>query len=118
MSLPAYEQVKAFIKSRIHEGDWRPGDPVPSEAALQQQFGLSRMTVNRALRELVVEGLVSRTQGSGTVVAELHRISSTLAVRDLHDEIVERGHRHTARVLALGPVRAGTALAREFDLRG
>ncbi|MGH8859150.1 MAG: GntR family transcriptional regulator, partial [Polaromonas sp.] len=56
--LPAYGQVKAFIKKRISAGTWRPGDPVPSEAVLMQQFGVSRMTVNRALRELMGEGLV------------------------------------------------------------
>ena len=50
--LPAYEQVKAFIKQHIGSGQWRPGDPVPSETALMQQFGISRMTVNRALREI------------------------------------------------------------------
>ncbi len=41
--LPAYEQVKAFIKTKITQGLWRPGDAVPSESALQQQFGVSRM---------------------------------------------------------------------------
>ena len=56
-TLPAYEQVKAFIKQQITTGAWRPGDNVPSEAALQQQFGVSRMTVNRAVKELAVEGL-------------------------------------------------------------
>ena len=115
--LPAYEQVKAFVKNQINLGLWRPGDAVPSEAALQQQFGLSRMTVNRAVKELAVEGLVTRVQGSGTVVAQLHRISSTLAVRDIHDEVLERGHRHSVRVELLETVRANAALAHTFRLR-
>ena len=63
-------------RPHISAGTWKPGDPVPSEAALAAQFGISRMTVNRALRELTAEGLVTRVQGSGTRVAELHRISS------------------------------------------
>lgn len=115
--LPAYEQVKAFVKAQIHQGHWRPGDPVPSEAALQQQFGVSRMTVNRAVKELAVEGLVTRVRGSGTVVAQLHRISSTLAFRDIHEEIAQRGHTHSARVLLLEGVRADADLARVFKLR-
>ena len=115
--LPAYEQVKAFVKNQINLGHWRPGDAVPSEAALQQQFGLSRMTVNRAVKELAVEGLVTRVQGSGTVVAQLHRISSTLAVRDIHEEVLERGHKHSVRVDLLETVRASTALAQTFKLR-
>ena len=83
--LPAYEQDKVFIRAHIRAGSWKPRHPVPSEAALMAQFGISRMTVNRALRELAAEGLVTRIQGSGTRVAELHRISSRLMIRDIHE---------------------------------
>ncbi|WP_096668249.1 histidine utilization repressor [Polaromonas sp. AET17H-212] len=115
--LPAYEQVKAFIKTRISAGTWKPGDPVPSEAALAAQFGISRMTVNRALRELTAEGMVTRVQGSGTRVAELHRISSRLTIRDIHEEVVERGHVHTTRVLMVEAEKASADLARTLGLR-
>jgi GntR family histidine utilization transcriptional repressor len=116
-SLPAYEQVKAFIKARIASGQWKPRDPVPSESALMQQFGISRMTANRALRELTDAGLVRRVQGSGSFVAELHRISSTLTIRDIHDEIVERGHLHATRVLTVESLRASAKLAHALGLR-
>ncbi len=115
-TLPAYLQVKAFIKQQITRGIWRAGDAVPSEAALQQQFAVSRMTVNRAVKELAVEGVVSRVQGSGTVVAQLHRISSTLEIRDIHDDILARGHVHSTRVLVLESVRATAPLAQVFKL--
>jgi GntR family transcriptional regulator, histidine utilization repressor len=116
-ALPAYGQVKAFIKKRISAGTWKPGDPVPSESVLMQQFGVSRMTVNRALRELLGEGLVTRVQGSGTFVAELHRISSTLAIRDIHEEVLARGHVHSARVLLAESEKASADLARTLGLR-
>lgn len=115
--LPAYEQVKAWIRGHIASGRWRPGDPVPSEAALMGKFGVSRMTANRALRELAAEGLVQRVQGSGTTVAPLHRISSRLAIRDVRDEVVERGHVHAARVLQAGREKARAALARALGVR-
>jgi GntR family histidine utilization transcriptional repressor len=115
--LPAYEQVKAFIKSHISSGAWKPGNPVPSEAALAAQFGISRMTVNRALRELTAEGLVTRIQGSGTRVAELHRISSRLTIRDVHEEVAERGHLHSTRVLLVTAEKAGAALAASLGVR-
>lgn len=115
--LPAYQQVKAYVKEQINLGVWRAGDPVPSEAVLQQQFGVSRMTVNRAVKELAVEGLVTRVRGSGTVVAQLHRISSTLAVRDIHEEVLERGHTHATKVLTVEKVRSDAALARILKLR-
>lgn len=115
--LPAYEQVKSFIKGHISSGEWRPGDPVPSESALAQQFGVARMTVNRALRELAAEGLVDRVQGSGTRVAELHRISSRLTIRDIHDEVAERGHVHTTRVVLVAQDKASTELAQSLGLK-
>ena len=114
---PAYLQVKAFVQQHISSGEWRPGDPVPSEATLMQQFGISRMTVNRALRELTAEGMVTRIQGSGTFVAELHRIASNLTIRDIQEEVVERGHAHGARVLLSQAEKAGADLALSLGLR-
>jgi GntR family histidine utilization transcriptional repressor len=116
-AVPAYEQVKTFIKSRINSGDWRPGDPVPSEAALMRQFEVSRMTVNRALRELAGDGLVTRVQGSGTKVAQLHRISSRLTIRDVHEEVAERGHVHTTKVLLAAQEKAASEVANALGLK-
>ncbi|HYF18298.1 MAG TPA: GntR family transcriptional regulator, partial [Ramlibacter sp.] len=114
---PAYEQVKDWVRAHIARGDWRPGDPVPSEAALMERFAVSRMTAHRALRELAAEGLVTRTQGSGTRVAQLHRISSQLVIRDIHEEVAERGHVHGTQVLAVEEVRASAEVAGSLSLR-
>ncbi len=113
----AYEQVKAFVKTRITSGEWKPGDAVPSESALMVQFSISRMTVNRALRELALEGMVTRIQGSGTRVAELHRISSRLIIRDIKEEVIERGHTHTSHVLLVATEKATAPLAKTLGLR-
>ena len=71
---------------------------MPSDAELVAQFGVSRMTVTRALNELRAEGLIERVQGVGTFAAHLFRVASTLRIRDLHEEITARGHRHHAEV--------------------
>jgi GntR family histidine utilization transcriptional repressor len=89
---------------------------MPSEAELVARFAVSRMTVNRALRELQTEGLVTRTQGVGTFAAPLHRVSSTLTIRDLHEEIEARGHRHEAVVQVQTRERASAALAAQLGL--
>lgn len=115
--LPAYEQVKGWIRQHIASGEWKPGDPVPSEAALMDRFGISRMTANRALRELAAEGLVTRVQGSGTRVAQLHRISSQLVIRDIHEEMAERGHAHSTRVLRVAEEKSGAEVASALGLR-
>lgn len=108
---PGFEKVKKFVLTKIRSGVWRPGDPVPSEAALMARFGLSRMTVNRAMRELSDEGLVERIQGSGTYVADLHPIASAIRIRDIHEEIRERGHVHATSVLRAEACAAPAAVA-------
>ena len=115
-SIPAYDKVKAFVRQRIASGRWRPGDPVPSEAELMQRFGSSRMTVNRAMRELVSEGLVRRVRGSGSFVAELSRISSRLEIRDIREEVTGRGHAYACEVLSVRRVRASASVAQELGL--
>ena len=93
-----YARVKQFLKEELARGRWPSGTLMPSDAELVAQFGVSRMTVTRALRELQSEGLVDRVQGVGTFAAHLYRVSSTLTIRDLHEEITARGHRHHAEV--------------------
>ncbi len=111
-----YVRVKQHLKQGLAAGTWPPGALMPSEAELVSRFGVSRMTVNRALRELQTEGLVQRTQGVGTFAAPLHRVSSTLTIHDLHDEIVARGHHHEARVRLQRAEPAAPALAAQLGL--
>src|SRR5574337_664987 len=96
--LAPYARVRQALRAELEQGRFPPGARMPSEAELVARFGVSRMTVNRALRELQAAGLVERVQGVGTFAAQRHRVASTLTIRDLHDEIVERGHRHSASV--------------------
>ena len=111
-----YSRVKQFLKAELGRSRWRPGELMPSEAELVAQFAVSRMTVNRALRELQAEGLVDRVQGVGTFAAQLYRVSSTLTIRDLHEEIEARGHRHHAEVHLTREEKAPRELAQQLGL--
>ncbi|MBK1614080.1 histidine utilization repressor [Rubrivivax gelatinosus] len=111
-----YARVKRFLKDGLAQGDWPPGALMPSEAELVARFGVSRMTVNRALRELQGEGLVQRSQGIGTFAAPRHRLASTLTIHDLHEEIEARGQHHEAEVLVQAQETAGAALAERLGL--
>ena len=116
LRLAPYARVKQHLMDGLASGRWAPGALMPSEAALVAEFAVSRMTVNRALRELQAEGLVQRCQGVGTFAAPLHRVSSTLTIHDLHDEIVARGHQHRAVVHLQHQEAAGAALAAQLGL--
>lgn len=67
---PKYIQIQESITSWIDTGDLKPGDTVPSERQLSEQFGVSRMTVRQAVSSLVAFGILHRIQGVGTFVAE------------------------------------------------
>jgi GntR family transcriptional regulator, histidine utilization repressor len=115
-SAAPYTRVKHHLKEGLAKGTWQPGALMPSESELVARFGVSRMTVNRALRELQAEGLVDRVQGVGTFAAQLHKVSSTLTIRDLHEEIEARGHRHDAQVCVQRVEAASEALAAQLGL--
>jgi GntR family histidine utilization transcriptional repressor len=114
--MPPYARVKQYLKDELERGTWAPGAQMPSEADLTGQFGVSRMTVHRALRELQDAGLIERVQGVGTFAAQLHKVSSTLTIRDIHDEIEARGHRHEATVHLQREEAAPAALAQRLGL--
>lgn len=115
-ALAPYARVKAHLKQGLAAGHWAPGTQMPSESELVGRFGVSRMTVNRAIKELQSEGLVERVQGLGTFAARLHRVSATLTVRDLHEEIVARGHRHATEVVLSRRQRPPVAIAAQLGL--
>ena len=68
--IPRYQQVYGALERGIRSGQWKHGERLPSEAELVRQFGASRITVGRAVRDLQLAGLVERRAGSGTFVRE------------------------------------------------
>ncbi len=99
--LPRYSQVKRMILERIDSGDWPAKYRIPSESELVRDLNVSRMTINRALRELTLEGRLVRVQGVGTFVAEAKMQSQLIEIRNIADEITERGHEHMAKVVVI-----------------
>ena len=67
---PLYAQVKALITERLIAGRWRPGEVLPSEFQLADEFGVSQGTVRKALDALAADNVVVRRQGRGTFVTE------------------------------------------------
>src|SRR5579862_147987 len=117
MSLqPLYLQVKRHILDNIGSGKWGASTRLPSENDLVRSFGVSRMTANRALRELRDEGVVVRIAGVGSFVAERHARAHPLQIRGIADEIRERGHVHRAEIVSLERIRAATELAEDFGI--
>ncbi|MDB5982320.1 MAG: histidine utilization repressor [Pseudomonas sp.] len=111
-----YRRAKDFVQGKLRSGEWKPGDLIPSENRLVQELSMSRMTVNRALRELTEEGHLVRVSGVGTFVAESKPQSNLLRITAIADEIVARGHRYSCQVLHMGREAASMAVAAALAL--
>ena len=98
---PQYQKLKNHICVHINDGDWQQGHRVSSENELARQFGVSRMTANRALKELSSEGVLTRVPGVGTFVAEQIPQTPLFEIRNIADEIRGRGHRYNAELKLL-----------------
>jgi GntR family transcriptional regulator, histidine utilization repressor len=116
MSTASYQNIKDFILERIHSGEWSEGHQVPSENELARDFGVARMTVNRAVRELTADQILTRVQGAGTFVAKPKYESTLVAIRSISDEIFARGHLYRAEVLHIGAEIAQADLADEIEV--
>ena len=114
--MPVYEKIKADVLDNIDHGLWRPGDRIPSEHELVKQFGVSRMTVNRAMRELSDAGRLLRIPGTGTFVAQPDTDSSLLDIQSVDEYIAARGGEHRSELLSLDRVAADKGNAPFLEL--
>lgn len=115
--VPQYERIKVYLLEQVQSGYWKEGDVIPAEESLAVEFGVSRMTVNRAIRELTAEGVLSRRQGSGTYVAQQKYQATLVAIKSIAEEVRARGHRYRSQLHALQEVPASVAMAEKFGLK-
>lgn len=115
--LPAFERIKRHVTERIQSGEWREGEAIPAEETLAKDFGVSRMTVNRALRELSDERIVIRVRGSGTFVAQQKYQATLVEIKNIAEEVKARGHVHRSELHVAERCKADEALAAQFEAR-
>ena len=118
-SKPLYLQVEATLKEMIEGVMYSPGDQIPSERELSDLLGVSRMTVRRAVENLIDHGLLERRSTNGTFVSRpqvLRRVDKDFAqglTQLLHNEGVDPG----SRLLSFQVVPAPLKIAEKLDLR-
>lgn len=96
---PLYTKIKNDIRQKIHSGELSPNHKIPSETLLVKQYGVSRMTVHRALRELKDEGVIVRVAGVGTFVADEQPKGHLITVENIAKEVRSRGHEYSSHVV-------------------
>ena len=91
---PLHQRIRSDLEAKILSGRWAPGRRIPFEHELIATYGCARMTVNRALTELVRTGLIERRRRAGSFVARPRAQSAVLALPDLKAEVEGRGERY------------------------
>lgn len=114
--IPAFLHIKNYLLQEIQMGHWKEGDAIPSEQTLAKQFGVSRMTVNRAVRELTDEQVLNRIQGSGTYVAQLKYQATLVEIKSIAEEVRARGHQHRSELHLLERKKASETMALSFGV--
>lgn len=116
LALNTWQEVRDELLGRINSRRWKPGELIPNEADLAEEFGCARTTVNRALREIAESGLLERRRKAGTRVALFPVRKATFSIPIIRQEIEDRNEKYAyvlvSRSLETPPasVRAQMAL--------
>lgn len=97
--LPLYHQVEFDMRRRVEAAQWRAGDRIPSESELCDHYGASRITIRRAISELVADGLLVRFPGRGTFVREPTFTAGPRGLTSFTQEMASLGLRASATII-------------------
>lgn len=114
--LPLYQQLRDTFAATIAQGQWRPGDAIPSEADLARMHGVAIGTVRKAVDQLVAEGVLDRQQGRGTFVKRTRFNASMFRFFRFQSESGER-RVPVSRILRRETLPAPSAVASALRIR-
>lgn len=111
-----FREIKEEILQRIHDRVWGPGDLLPGEIALAEEFGCARTTVNRALRELSDEGLIERRRKAGTRVRTAPVHNARFKIPLIREEIEATGAPYRYKLVSQHQLEAPEWIRARLDL--
>ncbi len=111
-----YARIEEAIATEVAQGEYRPGDQLPPEDALLQRFQVSRITVRRAIQNLVSRGLLEIRRGLGTFVLSPRIEAELTKLTGFVEDMNAAGRRATARVVSQGVVAASARVAEHLQL--
>ena len=114
--VPPYRRLKKSIVDKIMGGHWKTAQRLPSDLELARQFGVSRLTANKAMCELADEGYVVRASGLGTFVAENRSHGDLLRVTNIAEVIRGRSHQYDNKLVKRRTERANSEISEKLQI--
>lgn len=115
--LPLYVQIRDRLRREILDGTYQVHERLPSENEMMGAFGVSRITIRQALRDLHNEGLVFSAQGKGTFVSKPKAVQNVQRLEGFGEAMAAQGYEASARVLSIQQLKAPKAVAASLDLQ-
>lgn len=115
--LPLYVQIRDSLRRQILDGTYQVHERLPSENEMMSVFGVSRITIRQALRDLHNEGLVFSAQGKGTFVSKPKAVQNVQRLEGFGEAMAAQGYEASARVLSIQQLKAPKAVAASLDLQ-
>ncbi|WP_367365545.1 GntR family transcriptional regulator [Pediococcus parvulus] len=118
--LPLYVKIEDDLQFKINSGEWLTGDKIPPEKELEESYNVSRITVRRALDDLVQKGYLIRERGKGTFVldppTEVNDKPSYTVVKSFTNEMLELGKKPVTTWADVKKIPASTIIARHLEI--
>lgn len=113
---PLYYQLYSVLKERIIDGVYAVGSILPSESDMIQEFGVSRITIRRALADLENDGYIEKRKGKGSLVLRMRLERPLTVFNSFSGDALSRGDRPSSIILSLERVLAGVHVAEKLDI--
>jgi GntR family transcriptional regulator len=113
---PLYQQLREVLRERILDGSYAPLARLPSESELMEAYGVSRITVRQAVRDLQKDGLVFSVQGKGSFVTKPKAVQELARLEGFDEAMAPKGYETHSKVLGIGVIRATEHVAAALEL--
>ena len=117
MSEPIYKQIEKYLKDLIASGAIKPGEMLPTEIQLAEEFSVTRMTVRSAFNNLVKEGYIKRQRGVGSIVLAQKIHDNISSISSFTQELKRKGYQIATYVRELNIIAANEEIAKALQLK-
>ena len=115
--IPIHHQLYLILEKKIQDGDYPGGSIMPSEAELQSQYGISRITVRRAISDLEKYGYVKKKKGVGTYVLSQKKNKEYFSFSSFSEEVRMKGKTPSSIILDCGEIEADGKISEMLGVR-